>query len=148
MAYEIDTERVFSPFSGYGYASNYQGAPASQSYVADDAYQPASNHLPVMRIPPGYKLVPIGSTSGSDSANRNKKLMIIAGVVIIAGIVIYMMMKNRKRRAASSGSTPSQAIKKLPTARLARNLYERLARNGSATESTMAELEVLSREGK
>jgi hypothetical protein len=42
--------------------------------------------------------------------------------------------------------TPSQAIKKLPTSRLAQNLYQRLARNGKGTKGVMTALNQLSQE--
>ena len=154
MSYEIDTERVFSPFAGsgygheyeYGYASNYTLPALSHAPVTEALRLPPVPQTTIMRIPPGYKLVPMGNSEKNESGASKKKILLIAGLVIVAGIVIYMMMKNSKRKASASPKTPSQAIKKLPTARLARNLYQRLARNGTATDSMLAELEQLSKE--
>lgn len=102
-----------------------------------------SNYMP----PPGYKLVPL-SGGGDDSTGMStgKKVMIVLAVIAaIAAIVVYIR-KNGKGKASKPLLTPTQAVKKLPTSRLAQNLYARLAKNGKASRGVLAALNQISQE--
>lgn len=101
-----------------------------------------SNYMP----PPGYKLVPL-SGDGSTGMSTGKKVMIVLAVIAaIAAIVVYIKKNKGKGKGASAEMTPTQAVKKLPTSRLAQNLYARLAKNGKASRGVLAALNQISQE--
>jgi hypothetical protein len=102
-----------------------------------------SNYMP----PPGYKLVPLGVDDGSTGMSAGKKVMIILAVIAAIGAIVYYIKKNKgKGKGASAEMTPTQAVKKLPTSRLAQNLYARLAKNGKASQGVLAALNQISQE--
>ena len=94
---------------------------------------------------PGYKLVPLSGDGPSKGMTRGQKILAVIVVIGIVAAIVYMVRKS-KSTTAKEPVTPSQAIKKAPTARLAKNLYERLARNGKGTRSVMTALSQLSEE--
>lgn len=95
-------------------------------------------------VPPGYKLVPL-SGDGSTGMSTGKKVAIIVAIIVAIGVVVYYV-KQRKGKSSKPALTPTQAVKKLPTSRLAQNLYARLAKNGKATRSTLAALDKIAQE--
>jgi len=109
--------------------------------------QPARQQTRIMQMPsyappPGYKLVPLGGDS-STGMSAGKKVAIIVAAIVIIGAIIYYVRQN-KGKTSPARITPTQAVKKLPTSRLAQNLYARLAKNGKASRSTLAALDKLS----
>lgn len=99
------------------------------------------NYVP----PPGYKLVPLGAVDGGTGMSAAKKTAIVVAVIIAIGAIIYYVQRSKKKSSKTS-LTPTQAVKKLPTSRLAQNLYARLAKNGGATRGTLAALERIAQE--
>lgn len=95
--------------------------------------------------PPGYKLVPLGNDSSSRGMTRGQKVIAALVVIGIVAAIIYLVRKN-KSEAPKEKLTPTQAVKKLPTSRLAQNLYQRLARNGKGTRGMLKALDELSHE--
>lgn len=96
-------------------------------------------------VPPGYKLVPLSGDNQSKGMTRGQKILAALVVIGIVAAIIYMVRKN-KGTTEKEPITPSQAVKKLPTSRLAQNLYQRLARNGKGTKGVMTALSQLSQE--
>jgi len=94
--------------------------------------------------PPGYKLVPLG-VDESTGMSTGKKVAIIVAVIIAIGAVIYYIKQNKKK-TSKPDLTPTQAVKKLPTSRLAQNLYARLAKNGKASRGMMVALGQIAQE--
>ena len=72
----------------------------------------------------------------------------IAAVVVVLAIVaaIIFVVKNRKKEPEKAPLTPTKAISKLPTSRIAQSLYKRLERNGSASKSVLAALDKIAQE--
>jgi hypothetical protein len=100
-----------------------------------------SNYMP----PPGYKLVPLGVDDGSTGMSTGKKVMIVLAVIVVIGAIVYYIKQN-KGRGAKAEITPTQAMKKLPTSRLAQNLYARLAKNGKASRGVLSALGQIAQE--
>jgi len=100
--------------------------------------------VPGAYVPPGYKLVPLSGDGSTGMSTAKKVAIVIAVIVAIAGIIYYV--QRNKGKGAKAALTPTQAVKKLPTSRLAQNLYARLAKNGKATRSTLAALERIAEE--
>lgn len=147
-------EVMYSPFvpasedTSSGMMGTYEvfGPPTSAP-----AFPPPMHGLPSFvgsytpEVPPGYKLVPLSGDSQSKGMTRGQKILAAIVVIGIVAAIVYMVRKT-KRKAEKEPVTPSQAVKKLPTSRLAQNLYQRLARNGKGTKSVMTALNQLSQE--
>jgi type VI protein secretion system component VasK len=74
-------------------------------------------------VPLGYALVPMGDVEAWQREKR-RLLLIFAAVVVVAIVVTWLLARSKEKR-------PAEVVKRLPTARLAKNLYERLERNGT-----------------
>jgi hypothetical protein len=120
------------PTSAPAFPPRVQGLSSSVGYYAPE-------------VSPGYRLVPLSSEGSSKGMTRGQKILAALVVVGIVAAIIYMVRKS-KSKASKEPVTPSQAIKKLPTSRLAQNLYQRLARNGKGTKGVMTALNQLSQE--
>ncbi len=149
-------EQAYSPFFTDQGLSNYRVMGAGHAAytqrqapmpMPEYSYAPASHasHDPYAP-PPGYKLVPLGGDDGDRKGmTRGQK---IAAVVVVLAIVaaIIFVVKNRKKEPEKAPLTPTKAISKLPTSRIAQSLYKRLERNGSASKSVLAALDKIAQE--
>lgn len=102
--------------------------------------------MPNYAPPPGYKLVPLSDSSGPRAGmTRGQKIVIAVVVVLVIGAVVYYI-RQRKGKVSKAAITPTQAVKKLPTSRLAQNLYARLAKNGKASRGVLSALDKIAQE--
>lgn len=156
--YETSDEVVHSPFVSavrddfefdQAMMGAYEFEPGSGPARATVATRPLLRAPRVMQVPggfvpPGYKLVPL-SGNGEAGMSTAKKIAIFVAVVLVAGAIIYYV-KQRKGKTAPAALTPAQAVKKMPTSRLARNLYARLAKNGKASRDVLVALDEIAEE--
>lgn len=97
--------------------------------------------------PPGYKLVPLSGDTPSRGMTRGQKIVTALVVIGIVAAIVYLVRKSKgEKETAKAPLTPTQAVKKLPTSRLAQNLYQRLTRNGKGTRGMLKALDELSQE--
>lgn len=117
-----DEDYIASMGGSYEHAN---GAPYAPTMMQPPrVMQMPGNYAP----PPGYKLVPLSGDS-STGMSKAQKIAIVVAVIIVIGAIVYYVKQN-KRKTSKPALTPTQAVKKLPTSRLAQNLYARLAKNG------------------
>jgi hypothetical protein len=150
-------ELAYSPFisestsATSGMMGTYEVFGPPTSYPAFPTASPPPSLPPSLmgsyayEAPPGYKLVPLSGEGSSRGMTRGQKILAALVVIGIVAAIVYMVRKS-KGKGAKEPVTPSQAIKKLPTSRLAQNLYQRLARNGKGTRGVMTALSQLSEE--
>jgi len=133
-----DEDYIASMGGSYEYANGAPYAPMAMPQQSRVMQMPGS-YVP----PPGYKLVPLSGDSSTGMSNAKKVAIVVAVIIVIAGIVYYMKTRSK---ASKPVVTPAQAVKKLPTSRLAQNLYARLEKNGKGSRSVLAALDKLSNE--
>lgn len=145
-------EIVYSPYAnGDDFDASMMGTYTSDraQSVMSSPYAPAlASHqnrvMPNYVPPPGYKLVPLG-VNESTGMSTAKKVAIVVAVIIAIGVIVYYVQRDKKK-SSKAVITPTQAVKKLPTSRLAQNLYARLAKNGKASRGVMAALGQIAQE--
>ena len=119
-------------------------APAYQPVYQAPTYTAPSQEY---QTPPGYKLVPLSGDNGSSKGmTRGQKVLAALVVVGIVAAIVYLVRKYKSAAPEKEPLTPTQAVKKLPTSRLAQNLYQRLQRNGKGTKGVLTALDKLSQE--
>lgn len=146
-----DEDYIASMGGSYEGAGGAPYAPMGmqQFYTNNAPYAPRGMQQRVMQMPesyappPGYKLVPLSGDSSTGMSNAKKVAIVVAVIIVIAGIVYYLKTRAKTSKPAV---TPTQAVKKLPTSRLAQNLYARLEKNGKGSRSVLAALDKLATE--
>ena len=96
-------------------------------------------------LPPGYKLVPLGNDEQRRGMSTGAKIAVAVVVALLIAAIYYVAKKSKEQKEKPS-LTPAQAIKKLPTSRLAQNLYKRLEKNGSTSKSVLNALDKIAQE--
>lgn len=127
------------PVPAFPIQASIHRAPATEPIVylpPSEPYAPAHH---------GYRMVPLSGDGPSRGMTRGQKVIAALVVIGIVAAIIYLVRKNKKE-AVKEKLTPTQAVKKLPTSRLAQNLYQRLARNGKGTRGMLKALDELSQE--
>ena len=147
---DLDTSSsLMGTYEVFGTPASVPAFPAQMTGYRAPAIEPIVYVPPMedysMQPPPGYRLVPLSGEGSSRGMTRGQKVVAALVVIGIVAAIIYLVRKNKKE-AVKEKLTPTQAVKKLPTSRLAQNLYQRLARNGKGTRGMLKALDELSQE--